>query len=312
MSNSNYIEKIFNKPREDVSLNDVKIYFESPQEETSVVEFKSGEVEIIDLYKEIAAFLNTEGGLLIVGTPRETKEKVGKNFRIICQGKLTYSNFKNKDWLYQKIASNIVPTPTDIKINEYISPDGTVFLLDIPQSSNPPHQSAADGKYYIRLEREAKAAPHGIVQALFDKRKKPKLTAEFEVKEMDSQTSRVSIRIRNLSEIPADKVSYITDVYNVSNIESDFDFKFFNDVLGDKFSMSVSGKDVLVQIISLPYHIDVKHFNKEFIVFVGHWCKETDFDFNFVTIDPLTNTIVREGTLKEGVILGDELERIRK
>lgn len=73
MTNSNYIEKIFNKSRDEISLTDIEDYFASPQEETSIVEFKSGGVEIIDLYKEVTAFLNTEGGLIIVGTPKEKK-----------------------------------------------------------------------------------------------------------------------------------------------------------------------------------------------------------------------------------------------
>ena len=44
--NSNYIEKIFGKLPSEVTLNDIKEYFSSPQEESSIIEFKSGEVEI--------------------------------------------------------------------------------------------------------------------------------------------------------------------------------------------------------------------------------------------------------------------------
>jgi len=104
-----YIEKIFNKNIVDLNINDLTDFFESDQEETSILEFKSGKVEINDIYKEITAFLNTEGGLLIIGAPIEKKEKIGKNEKVICSGELTYSQFRNKDWLYQKIASNIVP-----------------------------------------------------------------------------------------------------------------------------------------------------------------------------------------------------------
>ncbi|NRT16932.1 putative HTH transcriptional regulator, partial [Flavobacterium sp. 28A] len=97
--NSDYIEKIFGKSRNEVTLNDIKEYFSTEQEESSVIEFKSGEVEINDIFKEITAFLNTEGGLLVIGTPRETKKIIGKNNTIkVCEGELTYSNFKNKDW----------------------------------------------------------------------------------------------------------------------------------------------------------------------------------------------------------------------
>ncbi|KQC32291.1 hypothetical protein AAU57_02330 [Nonlabens sp. YIK11] len=309
---NNYIEKIFHKNRQEVTLENIKNYFQSPQEETSIVEFKSGGVEIIDIYKEITAFLNTEGGLLMIGAPRETKDKVGKNYRTVCQGELTYSSFKNKDWLYQKIASNIVPTPTNIKINEYLTVEGSIFLLDIPQSSNPPHQSSSDGKYYIRLECEAKPAPHGLVQALFEKRKRPQLTAEIDINRVDFQSNEISIQIKNKSTIPADSVSVIIDIYNVSKVSSNHRFDLIEDSLGDKYSMSQSTNQVLVRVISLPYNLVVTHFKNEYLVFVAFWSKQTDFDFRFFTINPLNNEVTAEGTFMDGSDLTEELERIKK
>ncbi len=74
-----FIDKIFNKPIGSLQLKDLEEYFKEPQEETSILEFKSGEVEINDVYKEVAAFLNTEGGLLIIGTPREEEVLIKKN-----------------------------------------------------------------------------------------------------------------------------------------------------------------------------------------------------------------------------------------
>lgn len=309
LSNSNYIGKIFNKNRNDVSLEDIREYFKSPQEETSVIEFKSGGVEIIDLYKEITAFLNTEGGLLIIGSPREKKETIGKNKKVICKGELTYSRFKNKDWLYQKIATNIVPTPVSIKINEYFTENGTIFLIDIPQSLDPPHQCVADGRYYIRLERDAKPAPHGIVQALFDKRKKSNLTADINFKKIDNQSNEISVSIKNLSRVPADKVSFLIDVYNIEGIDTRF--KFRKDEYGDKFSISESSDQVLVRVVSIPIKFRLRHLGKEFMVFVGFWSKDSDFDFIFWTIDPIKNVIVSEGTFLGGTLYNDELKRIQ-
>ena len=89
------INKIFDKNHEFVSITDIQNFFLEKQEETSILEFKSGDLEIIDLYKEIAAFLNTEG-LIILGAPREQKETVGKVIKRYCQGSLTYSSFRGK------------------------------------------------------------------------------------------------------------------------------------------------------------------------------------------------------------------------
>jgi hypothetical protein len=310
--NSNYIEKIFAKPRNEVKLSDIEEYFSTPQEESSVIEFKSGEVEINDIFKEITAFLNTEGGLLIIGAPRETKKELGKNIIKICEGNLTYSNFKNKDWLYQKIASNIVPTPFDLKIEEFLTENGNVFLIDIPQSSTPPHQSSSDGKYYLRLERDAKPAPHGIIQALFNKRRVPRLSTDITIKEINHKNDNILIRIKNESHIPADKVAFIIDIYNVANVNSTHKFEHHEDVLGNKFSMSNHTSQVLVQIISLSINLTVQHYNKDYLIFVGYWCRDLDFEFKYFTYSPLEKKIVNEGTLKDGNLLTDELLRIRE
>lgn len=310
--NSDYIEKIFGKNRNEVTINDLKEYFTTPQEESSVIEFKSGEVEINDIFKEITAFLNTEGGLLIIGAPRETKKTIGKNIIKICEGELTYSNFKNKDWLYQKIASNIIPTPTDLKIEEYLTENGNIFLIDIPQSLNPPHQCSADGKYYLRLERDAKPAPHGIVQALFNKRRVPSLTADISIEQIDQNSDKIFVRIKNDSHVPADKVSFLIDIYNVNKVISNHTFEFQRDTLGNKFSMADHTKQVLVQVIGLPVRFDVQHFGKDYLIFVAFWCRDSDFDFKYFTYSPSAKEIVTEATFKKGRTLTDELTRIKE
>jgi predicted HTH transcriptional regulator len=215
--NKNFIQKIFGKTRNELSIEDLSNYFSFPQEESSVIEFKSGGVEINDIFKEITAFLNTEGGLLIIGAPKEKTIQKGKNKIKVCQGELSYSSFRNKDWLYQKIASNVVPAPTDLKIEEFLTEKGNVFVIDTPQSLNPPHQASSDGRYYLRLERDAKPAPHGIVQALFNKRKVPKLIAEVDFDKVDEISDNVTVIIKNMSNIPADKVSYVIDIFNISD-----------------------------------------------------------------------------------------------
>ncbi|NOY47207.1 MAG: ATP-binding protein [Chlorobi bacterium] len=313
MSNSNYILNIFNKNKEEITLEDIKSFFSTPQEETSVLEFKSGNVEIIDLYKEITAFLNTEGGLLIIGSPRERREKLNRNEITICEGDLTYSKFKNKDWIYQKIASNITPTPTDLSIVEFITEKGGIFLIDVPQSSIPPHQSSADGKYYIRLEREAKPAPHGIIQALFNKRRRPKLVAKININRIDDYWDNIEVSVQNTAPIPADKVNFIIDVWNVNKVESDHSFEAFTDALGDKISLSTQASGVLVRVVSVTIKFKVQHnFGEDYCVQVSYWCKDLDYDFNFNSYSPITQQLTGEGSFHKGTLLTDELDRVFK
>jgi len=294
-----FIPKIFNKEPEEIILQDVKNFFLTPQEETSILEFKSGQVEIDDIYKEVAAFLNTEGGLLIVGTPRESKKTVGKNTVTYCQGELIYSNFSNKDWLYQKIATNVIPSPTTIKIKQFQIPEGSIYLIDVAQSPTPPHQVNKDGRYYIRLETEAKHAPHGLVQALFERRKKPILNARIDIKSLNGNSKRlICVTVINESPTPADKVSLIIDVYNVHNVDSynnEFNYSNSDQLLGPRFSFVYHSDKVLVRVISMPITFSVLPKNNKFLVCTSFWSKDSDYNAIYWTYDPMKKEIVNEG-----------------
>jgi len=83
--------QIFGKHIFDLNIEDVYSFFQLPREENQNLEFKSGEVQIESIYKEICAFLNSSGGFLIIGTPKETSEIVNGREIKICKGyNLTY------------------------------------------------------------------------------------------------------------------------------------------------------------------------------------------------------------------------------
>lgn len=290
-----FVKRIFGKEFEDVTLSDVSNFFSSPQDETSIIEFKSGEVEIIDIYKEVAAFLNTEGGLIIIGSPKEKNQTFGKTKVKMCQGDLTFSRFKNKDWLNQKLNVNIVPTPYNIRIKEFRTDNGAVYLLDVPQSKTPPHQVNSDGRYYIRMEAEAKPAPHGLVQALFQMRSKPKLTARINIEKGPHDQNYITTSLHNESKIPADKVSFLIEVYNVWNVEGEKKFEKYHDDLGQKHSCTYNSSQVLARVISFPTSFTVTHLKKNYLIFIGYWAKNSDYNFQFWTFDPVKNSIVNQG-----------------
>lgn len=309
-----FINQIFRKSIDELTLEDIEVFFSTAQEETSVLEFKSGDVEINDIFKEIAAFLNTEGGLLIIGAPKEEKIKLGKNTIARCQGELTYSKFKNKDALYQKIASNITPCPTHIKIKEFHSEEGAVYVLDIPQSVTPPHQSNADGRYYIRLEAIARPAPHGLVQALFDKRRRPRLTADLNIEEYDKYADLVSISVRNTTNIPADKVGFVVDVYNIGRITGHEGFNWYeDDYLGPKFSYVRDSNALLVNPFSINVNFKVEHLTIDYLIIVGFYSLESEFDFRFWTYNPVNKEMVNSGDLNDSELtFSDALDRVNE
>lgn len=80
----NLSRTIFKKDIYDLEIADLIDFFSVSQEESSVLEFKSGDVTLEHVHREVSAFLNTEGGLLILGAPIE--KKVGSIK--VCQGDL--------------------------------------------------------------------------------------------------------------------------------------------------------------------------------------------------------------------------------
>ena len=296
-------QDIFGKDLVHVTKDDLVEYFSTPREETSVLEFKSGQIKINAIFKEICAFLNTEGGMIIIGSPKERKiQRSGKFARRVCQGNLIPSGFRDKKWINGLIAANIVPYPEDIRIHQITDEEGNYFLIEVPQSQNPPHQFLNDGRYYIRLEKEAKPAPHGIVQALFYKRIKAQLEGELSIHPLENQKenfNRVHINIRNNSSFPLDQISYLIRVYNVQEVQQN----------GTDLSGTFRGSDgnyhargqsdeVLVDEYSLPLVFDVINRMEPFIVSVIAWHKEAGMYKNHCLYDPMNNQFIE--TYKTG------------
>lgn len=203
-----------NKVVEDITVFDVIEYFSEEQYETSTIEFKSGRVEYEKIYCEVSAFLNTNGGIIVIGAP----EKQIINGKEVYKGDLTPSKIiKSGFILSQKLSSNIVPAAYSINIKELDYKDGKVFILDIPQSHYPPHQNSMDGKYYIRIETETTKAPHGLIQALFFKRQSSNIESELSLYTSDDFKKHILLTITNNSIMTALNGGYILEIFGVKS-----------------------------------------------------------------------------------------------
>lgn len=304
---NNFIQRIFNRTHEELKLSDVENFFKTPQEETTVLEFKSGDVDIIKVFKEVAAFHNTEGGLLIIGAPRETKTKInGKNTEVKrCEGDLTYSAFQSKDWILQKLGSNIVPFPVGIKIKEFHKEAGSIYLIDVPQSTNPPHQCAADGCYYIRIDNEAKPAPHGFVQAMFNHRKSPILVADITCSGTKAHLKEIHVSISNESMIPAEGAEYLIEVFNPINFRSD-DIYVQQDSSTEytKLVCSKSAGSILVKKIKVTSSFSIEMPYSYIYVCVGIWSKISNINFYHFILD------FKEDSVHSEIDNGDQYEEL--
>jgi len=285
-------KKIFGKDLFQITKYDLEEYFSTPREETSVLEFKSGQIKINAIFKEICAFLNTDGGMIIIGSPKEKKlPRSGRFPRRICQGTLIPSAFRDKNWIESLIAANIVPYPHGIRIHEIREEEGNYFIVEVPQSQKPPHQFLNDGRYYIRLEKEAKPAPHGIVETLFFKQVKAQLRADVNIERMDHKPdtlNKVSVNIRNLSSVPTDNVSYMIRIFNIEEIRHDGE-SLTQPFRGNNGNFELQGvfEDPLMDDKTLPIRFNVVSKEEPFIVSVMAWNKESGIYKNHSLFDPV-------------------------
>jgi len=300
----NLSKKILGKELKSLTKKDIEGYFTQPREETSILEFKSGEVKVNSIFKELCAFLNTEGGLLIIGTPKE--QKVGKTGRRICKGKIVPSHFQSKEWLYSLITANIVPTPIDLTIHEIQAEGGKLFVIEVEQSKNPPHQFLTDGRYYIRMKQEARPASHGIVEALFFKNRAPRLLAELQINRSErgaENLNKISIDVMNDSRIPTDQVSYYIQLLNIEEVKHNGDLKPVVNGNASNFEIEGFVDKVLVDERKFPLDFEIVNKQEPFVISIMVWNKNSGLFKLNALFDPMNFVFIEKNQT------GDNQER---
>jgi hypothetical protein len=97
-----------------------------------------------EIAKDVSAFANSDGGLLIYGITERESFPAGKDAGVDHIG-------FSRERLEQLIASNISPRIDGVRIAAIpLSADRSIFAIEVPKSVRGPHQSA-DRKYYKRF-----------------------------------------------------------------------------------------------------------------------------------------------------------------
>ncbi|MEZ5017242.1 MAG: ATP-binding protein [Flavipsychrobacter sp.] len=193
----------------DLDKDGIIDYFKEERDETAQLEFKRGDADLNKLYKEIAAFANTDGGILIYGSPKEEEEKIkGDAKRRFCKGDIIPSKLtKSEDDILSSIHSNITPAPVGISIKRIKLDEGCVYIFHVPKSNNKPHQ--CNGAYYIRINTMSLAAEHGTVEMMFKQVQEVDLNVKVIHNESSTKgLSTIRLDLTNKTRIPAQKFEF--------------------------------------------------------------------------------------------------------
>ncbi|RAI86726.1 ATP-binding protein [Algoriphagus yeomjeoni] len=180
----NYSQIYFQKDLDVLTAEDLIYFFSTPQKETQFLEFKSSrernpnKVFSNTLKPGICSFLNSEGGILIYGAPKENKKNPDNPF----QGEIEpYENgfLGEHDTIIRKISGGIVPMPVGVRLKEVEFPDGFVGVFEIQQSQTKPHQT--DNVYQIRIDGQKTPAPHYLIEAMMKRITFPDIKAYLKI-----------------------------------------------------------------------------------------------------------------------------------
>jgi ATP-dependent DNA helicase RecG len=123
------------------------------QGENDSVEFKEYGVRVESLAKEMVAFANNQGGVILLGI----------NDTGIVTGIPT--DVALEEWVMNIVRDRIVPA-LKVKFNQYFSEDNKIIAeIVVPKGSDKPYQTA--GKYYIRVGSNHRLASQSELMCLF-------------------------------------------------------------------------------------------------------------------------------------------------
>jgi hypothetical protein len=156
---------------------DIDKYISTQSEESINLEFKRGDALKFDekvkkeIAKDISAFANSDGGIIVYGI--EEKDYKANNL-VFVDG-----NIISKEWLEQVINSRIHRkidglTIDPIRYNNKI--EQTIYIVKIPRSLNAPH--AADKRFYKRYNFESVEMEEYEIRNLYTRQDKTILEIE--------------------------------------------------------------------------------------------------------------------------------------
>lgn len=151
------VKDVFGKEGPEVGLTDIQNLIDQKIEENKMLEYKDPDILANPkrLSEWISAFLNAEGGLIIIGVCEDKPDEEDSLQARIYPTSIKFVDSKyTTERIEQMVFSNIYCSiRPEIRIFPVRDPSDlskAVFLVEIPPGDDPPYQ-AADNRYYRRL-----------------------------------------------------------------------------------------------------------------------------------------------------------------
>lgn len=186
-----------------VSLADVEKLIADQVQEDIHLDYKASPAidssKRSEIAKDVSAFANSDGGVLIYGITENNNLPVG-----IDDG-IDHTKY-SREWLEQVINSNVSPRIEDVRISPIqLSVERSVFAVQIPKSFRGPHQSS-DKKYYKRFNFQSVAMEDYEITDVRNRRKilPPLVNVDVEIDEGFS----VYLSVSNIGDRAAENVTF--------------------------------------------------------------------------------------------------------
>lgn len=195
-----FTKDLFGKEPALVTLDDIDSLINTRKEEDRFLEYK--DPRILEAPEKlsgwVSAFLNADGGLIILGVceddPRK-KDKISAKIVPVRREFVTkeYPKERVEQLIFSHIRSSSKPNIVIHPVRDDADPTNAIYMIEIAPGDNPPYQ-ASDDKYYRRLNATKYAMPHSEIADFFGARRKPKLSLRFEMIEVNLQDLSFTLR----------------------------------------------------------------------------------------------------------------------
>ncbi|MBS1787471.1 MAG: ATP-binding protein [Acidobacteria bacterium] len=153
-----------------------------------------------EIAKDVSAFANSDGGLLIYGVTEDSNKFPEK----IDEG-IDHNKY-GREWLEQIISSKINPRLDGVRLAPIpVSNEKSIYAVSIPKSFRGPHQ-APDKKYYKRFNFQSVPMEHYEIN---DARSRQRIITPLVSVDVDiSSGVMVYLTVANYGDQPAEDVSF--------------------------------------------------------------------------------------------------------